>query len=438
MRYKLYTAFLLLILLAPAALSLTMKESINIALKSNAAVLSSQKKLDAANARLGQAIGAFMPTIKADASVGRSYSQPSAVEITAPPPIGSGTFTFGVDAASDIRNISATLTQPVFVAALLPGYNIAKASADMAQEDYKKTQQDTAYNATVAYFALLKADEFVNLLSESLDMAKSHQSQVEALVNAGVATRSDLLRAEVQVANSEVALTKAKNGHELAKGALNNVMGQPIDAPITLSDQSHTSPQTAAPKLADLIDITFNDRPDWRIFKKASDIAEQNVMVQRSGYLPTVVVSGQTGDHFTGYPAYSTDTNSWSITGAASITLFDGLILQNRIREAESNLDAQKASEDSVRNGLILEVRDAFLNFTTAIETISSAKKAVDLAEENEKVSDLRYKSGVATNIEVLDAQVALTQARSDYSQALFDLEIAKAKINKSVGKEVL
>ena len=72
----------------------------------------------------------------------------------------------------------------------------------------------------------------------------------------------------------------------------------------------------------------------------------------------------------------------------------------------------------------------------SVMETIGSAKKAEELAEENYKVSSLRYRSGVGTNLEVIDAQVALTQARINYSQAQFDLEIAKAKINKVVGRE--
>ncbi|HTY12831.1 MAG TPA: TolC family protein [Candidatus Omnitrophota bacterium] len=438
-RHKLYASLIAVICLSASAMSLTLKESISIALKNNPEVVSSQKKLDAANARLAQAIGAFTPTVKLSGNVGREYSQPYAVQVYAPPIIPTPVpFSFGIDSATDSRGYSASLTQPLLVAALLPGFNIAKLAADTAKEDLSKTMQGTAYDTTVAYFALLKADEFVKLSNESLDMAKSHLSQVQAMISAGVATRSDLLRAEVQVANSEVALTKANNGFELAKGSLNNVMGQPIDAQISFSDQEHTSTQATAPGLSDLTDTAFKYLPDWKMFKMAGDIADQNVWVQRSAYVPTLMLSGSTGDQITYYPSYTTDVRNWSITGSASITLFDGLGIQNRIREAEANLDAQKASEENVRNGIILSVRNALLDFNAAEQTITSAKKAVDLAEENDKVSELRYKSGVATNIEVLDAQVALTQARSNYSQALFDLEIAKAKINKSVGQEVL
>jgi outer membrane protein TolC len=149
------------------------------------------------------------------------------------------------------------------------------------------------------------------------------------------------------------------------------------------------------------------------------------------------MLTGSSGNRISEFPAFKTDVNSWSIAGAASWTLFDGLGIQNRIREAAANLDSQKATEEQVRNGIALEVRDAYLSLKSDLETIDSAKKAVNSAEENYKVSSLRFASGVGTNIEELDAQVSLTQAKTNYLQTLFDVEVAKAKINKVVGTEV-
>ena len=87
---------------------------------------------------------------------------------------------------------------------------------------------------------------------------------------------------------------------------------------------------------------------------------------------------------------------------------------------------------------MALEVRDAFLTLKSSLLTIGSTQKAVNSAEESLKLSNLRYTSGVGTNLEVIDAQVSLTQAKYNHLQALFDTEINKAKVNKVVGKEVL
>ncbi|MBI5078603.1 TolC family protein, partial [Candidatus Saganbacteria bacterium] len=188
----------------------------------------------------------------------------------------------------------------------------------------------------------------------------------------------------------------------------------------------------------ELLSVAFENRPEWKQYLLNEQMAEENLRVAQTAYLPTVMLTGLTGNHVTEYPAYRSDVNSWAVTGSASWTLFDGLGIQKRIREAAANLSAQKAAEKQIRGGIELEVREAYLSLKSVKETIESVRKARESAEENYKVSNLRYRSGVGTNIEVIDAQVALTQAEINYNQALFDLEIAKAKIVKVAGKEVL
>ena len=208
-----------LVILANIAQALNLKESLDIALKSNPSVVASQKKTDAADARLAQAVGAFFPTIKLEGNYGRSYSQPAATQMTTQTSLGAvtQTMTFGIDAAVDSRGYTTSFTQPLFVGALLPGFAIAQRSADLGKEDLRKTILDTSYNVTQAYFGVLKAAKMVKLAEESKAMADSHYNQVKMMVSAGVSTRADLLRAEVQQANSEVNSTRARNGMEIAK-----------------------------------------------------------------------------------------------------------------------------------------------------------------------------------------------------------------------------
>jgi outer membrane protein TolC len=420
--------------------ALTLKESIGIGLKNNPSVIASQKKADAADAKLGQAVSAFLPTIKLDGTYGRSYTQPSVVQFTTQTSTGAATqtLTFGTDAAMDSKSLQASLNQPLFVAALLPGYGIAKKNSDLAKEDLRKTIQDTSFNVTQAYFGVIKAEKMAKLAQESKEMAQSHFNQVKAMLSAGVVTQADLLRSEVQLANSEVVLTKARNGLELARDAFNNALGKDLEQAVSLQEEGFTGTVPSLPEYKDLLAQSFGNRPDWKQYLLSVGMGEDNLRVAQTAYLPTAMLTASTGDQITEYPSYKSDVNSWRVTGAASWTLFDGMGRENRIREAVANLEAQKATEDQVRNGIALEVRDSYLNLKSAIETIGSVKKAVDSAEENYKVSNLRYSSGVGTNLEILDAQVALTQAKTNYLQGLFDVEVAKAKINKVVGKEVL
>lgn len=437
---KFIVGFAVLIILAVVSNALTLKESIDFALKNNPSVLTAQKKVDAANARLNQAVGAFLPTIQLSGNYGSAYTQPSTVQFTTQTATGAvtQTLTFGTDATQTAQGWQASLSQPVFVAALFPGYKIAKKSTDLTKEDLRKTALDTAFNATKAYFQVLAAEKFVDLSKESKQMADSHLDQVKAMYLSGVSTQADLLRSEVQSANADVALTRAQNQLELARAAFNNALGRDVEEEVKLSEEGLSGMLKAAPEYKYLLSIAMENRPDWHQFVLTKQIGEDNLRVAQTALLPTVMLSGQTGNRVTEYPSYGSSVNSWTVTGAASWTLFDGLGTQNRIREATANLDAQKATEEQVKNGIALEVREAYLSLKSSMDTLGSTQKAVVSSEENQKVATQRYNSGVGTNIEVLDSQVALTQSRINYLQARFDLETAKAKINKVIGKEIM
>jgi outer membrane protein TolC len=430
----------LVLTLANGSWASTLKESIDIALRNNPSVIASRKKADAADAKLGQAFGAFLPTIKADGTYGRSWAQPATMQFTTVTTTGSftQTMTFGSDDAQNMKSLQASLSQPLLVAPLFPSYSIAKKGANLAKEDLRKTFIETSYNVTQTYFGVLKAGKMLKLAEESKDMAQSHLKQVQAMLSAGVSTRADLLRAEVQMANSEVSLTKARSGLDLAKDAFNNALGNDLEQEVKLEEEGFTGAVAALPEYKSLLNLAFDNRPDWKEFVLTTGINEENLKLAQAAYLPSVVLSATTGNSINEYPSFKSDVNSWNVVGAASWTLFDGLVRENKVSEAASNLAAQKASEEQVRNGIALEVRDAFLSLKSARETIGSTKKAVDSAEEGYKVSSLRFNSGVGTNLEVIDAQVALTQARLNHLQALFDVEIAKARINKVVGKEII
>ena len=129
--------------------------------------------------------------------------------------------------------------------------------------------------------------------------------------------------------------------------------------------------------------------------------------------------------------------NSWSALISASWNILD-MTLPGKIQKASADLDAQRANENSVKNSIALETRNAFSELKSTKETIQSTEKALKIAEENYKVANIRYSAGVGINLQVIDAEVALTQARIDNLDAQVNLQIAKAKLNKLVGKEII
>lgn len=431
---KLFIAILGFILFSHLTFAMTLEESIITAQKNNPSAIAAQKKSDAAWARFNQAMGAAFPSLKLEGSLGRSYSQPMTTQIST----GSATqtFVFGTNAPSDSRGWTASASQPILVPAIFPGITIAQKGVDIAYEEVRRVAQEIEFNATQAYFGLLRAEKMVQFNEESKEMSSSHLQQVQLMLRAGTSTRADYLRTEVSYLNAELALTSAKNTLELAKDNFNNVLGRSLEEKIELYRDITEEAFTSA-GYPEMLKIAFENRPDWMQYKLNQKISEDNIRLAQTGYMPSVVLSGQTGNRITDYPAYRSDVNSWTVMGLASWTIFDGLGTFNRVKEARANLETQIANEKQMKDKINLEVRDSYLSLKSALESISYAKKALESARENHKVSVLRFNSGVGINIEVIDAQFSLTQAKINYLQALYDVEIAKAKINKVVGKKI-
>jgi len=437
--FKIALLCVIFLSLGISANALTLKESVEIALKQNPLVIASRREVEAARARLGQATGSFLPSIKLEGNYGRSYNQPSVVQITMPTTLGAVTqeYTFGTDAATDTRGWTASLSQPLFVAPLFPKHALAQKNLTFAQEDLRKVELETTYNVTQAYFGVLKASKMVKLAEDSLKMAQTHLNQVKVMLSVGTATKGDLLRAEVQVANSETNLTRLKHAYILAQENFKNVLGLETTEEISVEEEKLSGSLEALPQLENILALALSARPEWKQNLLAKEIAEEGVKLVQASYFPSLLLFAQSGNRVVDYPTYRSDVNSWSVVGAASWNLFDGLVRENQLREAVAKLEEQRAKEEQVKKGIALEVKEVYLNLKSALDTISSTKKALEAAEESYNFSNQRFLAGVGTNLEVISAQVSLTQAQVDYLQALFDLELAKAKINRVVGSKV-
>lgn len=425
-----------LLILQAGARGLDLAESIDLAIKNNPSVTASQKKAAAAGARLKQALSTFFPKINLNAEYDKAHSSPQTVPITS----GGSTqqVTIGTNDTATITGVQAGLSQPVFVSALFPAYNIAKKESDLAGENYQQTVVDTSFDATQAYFGVLRAIKLEKLMSDSLAMARAHREQVQSMLTAGLARKADLLQSKVREANDNVDLIKARYGIDLAKDAFNNVLGNDMKKPVVLKDEGFTGQVAGLPEYDSLLDTAYANRPDWKMYLLMTGISEDQVRLSQSEYLPNIELAANTGSQLTKYPSFQSDVNSWKVMGSGSWKLFDSFGRENRVQEAKENLSAQQASVEQFRNNIALEVHSAYLNLKSALDTVVAARQAVDSAEESYQVSNSLYNSGLGTNVDVLDAQVNLTQAWTDQLDALFEVEIAKARINQAVGKKLI
>jgi outer membrane protein len=180
----------------------------------------------------------------------------------------------------------------------------------------------------------------------------------------------------------------------------------------------------------------FAQRPDIKKVQEQMNAAKYSVQAAKGGKLPTVTLSG-TREWDNGKPNNAYEKDDWSVNLTASINLFDNNLTNANIKKAKAGLNLSEANMDLTLDKVVLEVRKAYLNMSEAEERIQVAAKTVEKSEEDVKIAKVRYAAGVGTNTEVLDAQVAQTDAKNNYTNALFDYNISKATLKKAVGEDV-
>jgi outer membrane protein len=260
------------------------------------------------------------------------------------------------------------------------------------------------------------------------------------MFDSGVATKSDVLRAELESARSELAVSRAKRAVSVADNAFNMAIGANIDEPVDLNDADFKKGEMTAIKYEEFLEIARRSRPEWKIAKYGREIADMGKSIAYTGFLPVFFLTGTYGYNNVRDQEIGLDTQlrNWNIALVSSWTIFDGFATPYKVWDAYAKYTEAAKGEDLLNKKVAIEVKDAVLSLNSAVEELKSAKKAVELAEENYKIADMRYSSGIGTNLEAIDAKTMLTQARLDYLEAEFGYELAKAEVNKAVGEEVL
>jgi len=401
-------------LVAAASVELSLNESISLALKNNPAIKMAVTDKDKADWALSQAKGGTGPAIALNVTDTRGN-----LNTTYP------------NLISELFRNQISLTLPLYTAGKLEGLiNQAKWNVNIADLGVTKSQQQIKLDATSAYFGILQARNMVKVNQESVSSLEQHLKNVRAQFEVGTVAKSDVLRSEVELANAQQTLTKAQNAYDLAVASLNNVIGLPLETELIIKEELQYQPY--ARSLSDSIRFGLQNRPDTAQAETAIKVAEETVKVAKSGYGPTVAFSGGVGRW--DYKSPGTGFDSWSISLSSTWNIFDTGVTSAQVKQADAAVQKANYTAQQTRDSVQLEIRQNYLSMQEAEKRISTSQVAVSKAEEDFKIAQVRYSAGVGTNLDVIDAQVALTQAKTNYVQALYDYNTNKAKLEKAMG----
>ena len=328
---------------------------------------------------------------------------------------------------------SITATLPIFTGGQLQG------QIGQAKANYRSmlSAEEQAYNemketATTGYFNMLNATNMKALRQESVDRLQAHLDNVIAQYNVGIVARADVLRSEVELANAKQDLISAENGYDVAEATLNNIIGTPLNTTLKLKDSLQYEPYDN--DMAYCLAYSEQHRPELKQAEYAVDSAEAALVVARSGHMPKVYANASNNWGGNGSDWPGDDDENWSVGVTASMNVFDSGVTWSKIHAAQENLAKAKESQRQIKDNIELEVRTDYLNLREAEKRITTTQVAVASAEEDYHIAVVRYQAGVGTNIDVMDAQEALTQAKTNYYQALYNYNTSKAALNTSMG----
>lgn len=326
---------------------------------------------------------------------------------------------------------SVTASLPLFTGGELQG------QIGQAKANYRSmlSAEEQAYNemketATTGYFNMLNATNMKALRQESVDRLQAHLDNVIAQYNVGIVARADVLRSEVELANAKQNYITASNEYDVAEATLNNIIGTPLNTTLKLKDSLQYVPYDN--DMAYCLAYSEQHRPELKQAEYGVDAAEAALVVARSGHMPKVYASASNSWASESWPG--DDNEEWQVGVTASMNIFDSGVTWSKIHAAQEALVQAKESQRQIKDAVELEVRTDYLSMREAEKRISTAQVAVASAEEDYHIAVVRYQAGVGTNIDVMDAQEALTQAKTNYYQALYNYNTSKAALNTSMG----
>jgi len=410
---------------------LTLDESIRLALLQNPMYLAEKAKEDQASAVVRQAVAGFFPSLNGQ---GTDILDKKLFDVLIPPLFpGMSSQRVKFDFTKTYQ-LTLNFSVPLYAGGrLVSGYKQAGYNLQSTKEGIRRVRQETVYNVKQAFYGYLLAREFESVAQEAVGLAEKHLKTVRSLYDAGMASKFDLLRTEVQLANLKPQLIRAKNSLVSAGLGLKTLLGidlaQPVEVQGRLGYQEVTTDVDASVAQA------LTARPDLNQLKYQQQMASEMVKVARAAYLPTVAVGGQLnywGDQF----KFTKDAweSYYSINLVLSFSVFNGFANAAKVGESKAVLRQIELGQKGLTDMIKFEVQDSILKLRQARESLLSQEKNVEEAQEAVRIAELNYSEGLATNLDVSSAQVALSQARTNYSQGLFDYAMALAELEKATG----
>ncbi len=414
----------------------TVEDAVRFALQNNHELLGSRLEVDRADARVREAWGTALPRIDLKAKYTRAIKKPVFFLPDFLNP-GSGKVSAIEIGSTHALDMTLSADQVLFNSAVFIGVGAAKIYARAARDVYRTKEAEIVANARKAFYGVLLAQEVLSMMRANLVNAEENLRTVRLLSDQGLVSEYDLLRAEVSVDNLRPEVIRAENTFTTAVNGLKILLGASFGTSVDVDGSLELHPVDEG-VLEQATTTVLSSNPSLQALRRQTEVNDAIISVERSSYLPTLSAFGNY--------AYTSQKNmfrfstadfiaSSSVGLSLSLNIFNGL--QTNARVEQARLDYRKSEEalSGLEMSLQTSVESVTLQLRRTRERIEAQARTVQQAEKGYRIASARYASGAGTQLEVNDAQLALTQAKVNRMQALYDYLVAAADLDQALGR---
>jgi len=420
---------LVVILLSPLAaratpLDLTVDGAVSAALRNNATMLNAESSRGIYKEKVAEYWGSVYPQLSASLQYTDYLSKPNAGLL------GKKT--------DNVYTGSLDLNQVVWAGGkVATAIKMARIYSDASDEQYKTASKGITKAVKQLYYYVLLAKDMAGIQTEAVDLARQHLGMIETQYKQGVASDLAVLRQKVEVSNTEPALTQARNLYEEGLIELKNLLGLDPETEISLSGGLDCSPDVPA-DAAPLYRKALAARPEYKYQKQQLDLANRMITIERAAHLPYLGAFasrqyyGATDDSFP-----SPGERTWSTVAGLrlSLPIFAGGATSSRVRQAELQADIARTNLAELERKIKIEVKKAWLSGREASERLASQTTAVEQARKALAATEVRFRNGLSSQLDLNDATLAMSRSQTLYTQAKHDVCSADAELKWTLGE---
>lgn len=330
------------------------------------------------------------------------------------------------------------VSMPLVNATLWKSLSISALDVELAVEQARSSKIAMVNQVKNSFYAVLLANDSYRVFKESYDNAMENYLDIKKKYEQGTVAEYDLIRADVTVKNSEPNMLQAENSLILAKWQLKALLGMDLELKIDCEGQlSDFESVLFADYMA--TDTTLTENSDLKLIDLQAQQLQKTLTMQKFDYLPTLSLTGmyQWNAMNNDFKFKNYNWTPYSIIGVSlSIPIFSGGSKYHKIKQTQVSIQQIDLQRDDTKRNLQLAVKQYLDNMKTCVKQFDAAQKGVEQAEKGYMISQKRYDTGAGTLLEMNDSELALTQAKLNLNQSIYNYMVAKSNMEKVLGQQ--